>query len=231
MDDEPLFGDLAEIEAAAGREAARAIADNLPGRTLQIPGNSYAGPLSPVLAEIEGLIGRELTLRFARAFGGARVYIPGRNASPHGRVQSVIGHAATLKLAEGFGNLTISLPNGPERGPAAKARQIHKLLLDGASAGRIARECGVTERTAFNHRRRLIEAGVLPASDRRPPTNRERLIADIRAQLLDERPPTEVAEETGTDLSVVLHQQSYLRSKGLLAPKPNSFRRFAGGNR
>lgn len=112
------------------RMAALAIARDLKGRALLIPGPAvHAGTLSPLLAEMVELIGRELTLAFAREFGDQTIYIPGRNAAPEGRVQRVIGNEAALKLARSFGGLQVCVPCGPDRGPHSKARVIRSLLL------------------------------------------------------------------------------------------------------
>lgn len=113
-----------------------------------------------VLMGMEKTIGEDLTRDFVRMWGGREFSVPFK--------PSKSGAAEYLRENIGFGRLLI--PSGPASVASRRAFTIYVDLKNGASLATIARRLGCNLRTVSNHKRRLLDLGVIKPTLTKEPT-------------------------------------------------------------
>ena len=104
--------------------------------------------LPPVARELIEVIGLDATRALIEAFGGTRLYVPGRLAPDHALVK-LLGEPAAAALAAHYAGDELGVPRAAAAMRAALHRQIVAAYDAGASAARLAREHGCTERWIY----------------------------------------------------------------------------------
>jgi hypothetical protein len=104
-----------------------------------------------VLMDMEKAIGEDLTRDFVRVWGGREFCVPYKSSKS----------GAAEYLREQFLGGRLLIPSGPASVGSRRAFTIYIDLKNGASLATIARRLGCNLRTVSNHKRRLLDLGLI----------------------------------------------------------------------
>lgn len=113
--------------------------------------------LPPTLREIAEVAGMDAALRIAEHYGGVRLDMPARQGARH-RLASLVGEEAASRLAAHYHGEEIQVPRAARAARALYYQSIAERYQAGASAARLAREHGCTERWIYQVVRRQRES-------------------------------------------------------------------------
>ncbi len=104
--------------------------------------------LPPLLREIEELIGLEAALALCRRWGGGRLFVP-RKVTPEHPIARELGLEAAERFCGYYAGEELCVPMGAAILRHLRNRAIVSRYRAGESAGRIARDLGLTERWVY----------------------------------------------------------------------------------
>lgn len=183
-----------------------------------------------LIAAARRIAGEEAARAFGQFYAGQRILLPSGEfpLRPDHPMVSIMGQEnarAVLKEVFVRTSYTILFPTGNFGAHAQLAKRIRDGLAGGQSANEVAQACGVTCRTVYNHRSKLVKAGKLspvpkaskPAHGSRYRASMERHAASlevVRRLLEDGRTVSETAAQLGMTWNTVNRCRSKLLKAG-----------------
>jgi len=116
--------------------------------------NDYFGTLE---AAVHALLGEEAVKTMRERLGGRQIYVA-KDPRAGSELVELFGLEAAQALGRHFGGAQVMIRTA---GPIRNMEAVHRLTVDGWSAGRIANHLGISERHAYSLREALLREGRL----------------------------------------------------------------------